>query len=239
MPSNPKPVPIHPPLGPLTLALIVFAVCLAVLGVFATGGRADPPAAGAGTSAAPVEGVHAFEARRIDGAVESLERYRGQVLLIVNTASRCGYTPQYEGLQKLYEDRRGRGLTVLGFPSNDFGNQEPGTDRKIGEFCKANYGVDFPMFSKVHVNGADAHPLYVYLTSRPEPVGGPVGWNFQKYLVDRDGRVVARFESRVRPDDRKLVSAIDALLGGPVPTADRGERVMLASAASSPWLARD
>jgi glutathione peroxidase len=160
-----------------------------------------------------------FQARRLSGPTESLERYRGQVLLIVNTASRCGYTSQYEGLQALYERYRDRGFTVLGFPSNDFGNQEPGSDDQIRAFCRANYGVEFPMFSKVRVRGDDAHPLYAYLTSLPEPMGGPVRWNFQKYLVDRSGRVVGRYASGVRPGDPELVSEIERLLASPEPAA--------------------
>ncbi len=154
-----------------------------------------------------------LEAKRLNGAVEPLSRYRGQVLLVVNTASRCGYTPQYEGLQALYARYRERGFSVLGFPSNDFGNQEPGSDAQIGDFCRANYGVEFPMFSKVAVRGERAHPIYAYLTALPEPVGGPVRWNFQKYLVDRSGRVVARYASSVRPSDAALTGEIERLLG--------------------------
>lgn len=154
-----------------------------------------------------------LEARRLGGDVESLNQYRGQVLLVVNTASRCGYTPQYAGLEALYERYREKGFSVLGFPSNDFGNQEPGSDSEIGAFCKKNYGVSFPMFSKVKVNGKDAHPVYALLTSQPAPVGGPVKWNFEKYLVDRQGNVVARFPSSVSPEDAKLAQEIERLLG--------------------------
>jgi len=153
-----------------------------------------------------------LSARRLGGSEEPLSRYRGEVLLIVNTASECGYTPQYAGLQSLYERYRDQKFEVLGFPSNDFGEQEPGDDRQIGAFCKSNYGVEFPMFSKVRVLGADAHPVYAYLTSLPEPIGGPVEWNFQKYLVDRNGNVVARFESETEPDDPALVAAVERLL---------------------------
>lgn len=160
-----------------------------------------------------------IEARRLGGRTESLEGYRGQVLLIVNTASRCGYTPQLEGLQALYDRYRERGFSVLGFPSNDFAGQEPGTDAEIGAFCRSNYGVEFPMFSKVRVTGADAHPIYAYLTSLAEPVGGPVQWNFQKYLIDRHGVVVARYASKVRPQDPALVGEIERLLAEPRPEA--------------------
>lgn len=158
-----------------------------------------------------------LEARRLDGQSESLGRYRGQVLLVVNTASRCGYTPQYEGLQALYQRYRERGFSVLGFPSNDFRGQEPGSDAEIAKFCRMNYGVEFPMFSKVRVVGPDAHPVYAYLTTRPEPVGGPVRWNFQKYLVDRSGRVVARYAPDVSPGDSELVARIEGLLAEPAP----------------------
>jgi len=153
-----------------------------------------------------------LEARRLGGPVEDLAKYRGQVLLVVNTASRCGYTPQYEDLQALYQERHGDGFSILGFPSNDFGKQEPGNDEQIAAFCKMNYGVDFPMFSKVKVGGDDAHPVYAYLTALPEPVGGPVRWNFEKYLVDRDGKVVERFASSVTPKDTQLRGRIDELL---------------------------
>jgi glutathione peroxidase len=146
---------------------------------------------------------------------EEAQSYRGQVLLIVNTASRCGLTPQYEGLQSLYDRYRGQGFSVLGFPSNDFGGQEPGSDPEIGAFCRSIYGVEFPMFSKVRVQGAEAHPLYAYLTSLPKPLGGPVQWNFQKYLVDRSGAVVARYAPRVRPQDPDLVAKIEQLLAQP------------------------
>jgi glutathione peroxidase len=156
-----------------------------------------------------------LSARRLGGSEEPLSRYRGEVLLIVNTASECGYTPQYAGLQSLYERYREKKFNVLGFPSNDFGEQEPGDDRQIGAFCKANYGVEFPMFSKVRVLGADAHPVYAYLTSLPKPIGGAVEWNFQKYLVDRKGAVVARFESETEPDDPALVAALERLLAEP------------------------
>jgi glutathione peroxidase len=163
-----------------------------------------------------------LSARRLAGSEEALSRYRGEVLLIVNTASECGYTPQYAGLQALYERYRENRFNVLGFPSNDFGEQEPGDDRQIGAFCESNYGVEFPMFSKVRVLGSDAHPVYAYLTSRPKPIGGPVEWNFQKYLVDRNGNVVARFESETEPQDPALVAAVERLLSEPT-TATKSE----------------
>ncbi len=169
----------------------------------------------------PGQGLLDLRARRLSGEVEPLSRYRGQVLLVVNTASRCGYTPQYEGLQALYERFHSQGFSVLGFPSNDFGGQEPGSDDQIGAFCKANYGVEFPMFSKVRVKGDDAHPVYRHLTSLPEPIGGDVRWNFQKYLVDRRGEVVASYASGVRPEDARLVSAIERLIAEPRPDSQK------------------
>jgi len=155
-----------------------------------------------------------FTIPRLDGSEQSLREYEGKVVLIVNTASKCGLTPQYEGLQKLYERYRDRGFVVLGFPANNFRNQEPGSDKEISEFCTKTYGITFPMFTKISVKGKDIHPLYQRLTSLPEPIGGPVLWNFQKYLVDRTGRVVARFHPTVKPDDPALVSKIESLLEG-------------------------
>jgi len=155
--------------------------------------------------------------KRLDGKADSLGAYRGQVLLIVNVASECGYTPQYKGLQALYTRYRDRGFSVLGFPSNDFGKQEPGSDREIAKFCRANYGVEFPMFTRCVVLGEDAHPLYRDLASRPKPIGGDVTWNFEKYLVDRDGRVVARFDPEVTPEDPRVTNQIEQLLAAPRP----------------------
>ncbi len=169
-------------------------------------------AAAANADAPAPNSVLDFEANRLSGKPESLADYRGQVLLIVNTASECGYTPQYAGLEALYEKYRDRGFSVLGFPSNDFGAQEPGSDPEIGAFCKRNYGVEFPMFSKVKVKGDQQHPVYGFLTSRPAPVGGPVRWNFQKYLVDRSGRVVAQFPSAIEPMSPELASSVEELL---------------------------
>jgi glutathione peroxidase len=197
---------------PLLAALLIVLGTVAILAPPAF--KAEPAA----PDAAPAS-VLELEARRLGGDVEKLDRYRGQVLLIVNTASRCGYTPQYEGLQALYTEKKDAGLTVLGFPSNDFGGQEPGSDAQIGAFCKQNYGVDFPMFTKAKVTGPDAQPVYAYLTSQPEPVGGPVRWNFQKYLVARDGRVVERFSSSVSPTDARLRASIERLLAEPAPTS--------------------
>ncbi len=153
-----------------------------------------------------------FRMRRLTGGEQDLAEYRGKVVLLVNVASRCGLTPQYRGLQELYDRYRERGLVILGFPANDFRGQEPGTDAEIRQFCEANYGVTFPMFSKIHVRGPEIHPLYARITSLPAPLGGQVEWNFQKFVVDRGGRVVGRFAPRTAPDDPALLARIEALL---------------------------
>jgi len=150
--------------------------------------------------------------KRLDGSEQALSEYQGKVLLLVNVASKCGLTPQYEALENLYEQYAERGFAVLGFPANDFRGQEPGTDEEIAEFCSATYGVKFPMFSKIAVTGDEKHPLYEYLTTLPEPVGGEVTWNFQKYLVDREGNVVKMFSPRMTPDDPEVVTSIESLL---------------------------
>jgi len=157
-------------------------------------------------------GVLDHTMKRIDGAEQSLRDFEGQVLLLVNVASKCGLTPQYEGLEKLYDERKEEGFAVLGFPANQFAGQEPGTDAEIAEFCRATYAVEFPMFSKIVVKGEGIHPLYDYLTGLPEPLGGEIEWNFQKFLVDRKGEVVARFSPRTPPDAPEIVAKIDALL---------------------------
>ncbi len=153
-----------------------------------------------------------FSATTLDGRTLCLDEYAGRVLLIVNTASRCGFTPQYEGLERLHRDYGARGLVVLGFPCNQFGAQEPGSAEDIAAFCSATYGVSFPMFARIDVNGADAHPLYNWLKEEKPGLLGieAIKWNFTKFLVDRSGRVVERFAPTVRPEE--LRSAIEALL---------------------------
>jgi glutathione peroxidase len=146
--------------------------------------------------------IYDFKATTLQGRETSVADYRGQVMLIVNTASKCGFTPQYEGLEKLYEKLHGKGFSVLGFPCNQFGAQEPGAESEIGEFCQVNYGVSFPMFAKIDVNGANAHPLYKYLKhEKPGFLGSErIKWNFTKFLVDRAGKVVARFAPMTKPE---------------------------------------
>src|SRR5215831_396059 len=161
------------------------------------------------------ETVFDFEAEALDGAKKSLAEYHGKVLLIVNTASRRGFTPQYAGLENLYRTYKDRGLVVLGFPCNQFGAQEPGTAAEIGAFCERNYAVTFPMFAKIEVNGDATHPLYRYLKSRKPGLLGPLGgsaikWNFTKFLVDRDGQVVARYAPATKPES--LAGNIEKLL---------------------------
>jgi glutathione peroxidase len=152
--------------------------------------------------------------KSLDGKNVDLSKYEGKVVLIVNTASQCGATPQYADLQKLHEQYKDHGLVVLGFPCNQFGKQEPGTDAQISEFCEENYGVTFDMFSKIDVNGDAAAPLYKYLTSEKTGLDdtGEVKWNFEKFLISRSGEPVARFRTRVKPDSPEVVQAIEAEL---------------------------
>jgi glutathione peroxidase len=156
--------------------------------------------------------VYDYSAKTLDGQDVSLADYRGQVLLIVNTASKCGFTPQYEGLEALYKTYKDRGFTVLGFPCNQFGAQEPGNAEEIANFCSLTYDVTFPVMSKIDVNGADAHPLYRFLKKEQKGVLGTeaIKWNFTKFLIDRDGEVVERFAPTVKPEDLKV--AVEALL---------------------------
>ena len=153
---------------------------------------------------------------RLDGSPASLADFDGQALLVVNVASKCGFTPQYAGLEALYERYRDRGLAVLGFPSNQFGSQEPGSADEIAEFCSATYGVTFPMFAKTDVNGPDRHPLYERLTRTADATGeaGDVQWNFEKFLVSPTGEVAGRFRSSVTPDDPALLEAVESVLPG-------------------------
>ncbi len=147
--------------------------------------------------------VYDYNAKTIRGEDVSLSRYRGKVLLIVNTASACGFTPQYKGLQQLYAKHREAGLEILGFPCNQFGGQEPGAEAEIAEFCEVNFGVTFPLFAKVDVNGDNAHPLFKYLSKEAPGILGTksIKWNFTKFLVDRDGNVIARYGSTDSPED--------------------------------------
>jgi len=153
--------------------------------------------------------IHEFSVNSIDGRPVSLSEYKGKAVLLVNVASRCGYTPQYAGLEALYRKYKDRGLVVVGVPANNFGGQEPGSNAEIKNFCSRTYGVTFPMLAKISVKGADQAPLYQYLTSS---LGGEVKWNFTKFLAGKDGRPVARFEPKVTPDDPELAAAIEKAL---------------------------
>jgi glutathione peroxidase len=160
------------------------------------------------------DSIYDFTVKDIDGNEVSLERFRGKVIMIVNVASKCGFTPQYEGLQSIYERYKDKDFVILGFPANNFFGQEPDTDDAIKSFCTLNYGVSFPMFSKISVKGKTIHPLYRYLTSKktnPE-FGGSITWNFNKFLVDREGRIVARFQSKQKPESSEVVEVLESYL---------------------------
>jgi glutathione peroxidase len=155
-----------------------------------------------------------FKMRDIDGKDVKLKKYKGNVLLVVNTASKCGYTPQYEGLQATFAKYKDQGFYVLGFPANNFGGQEPGTETEIKEFCTSKYKVTFPMFAKISVKGDDQDPLYKFLTSKETnpDFSGDITWNFNKFLVDRKGNVVARFSSKEKPDGEAVTAAVEKYL---------------------------
>jgi glutathione peroxidase len=186
------------------IALLVLATVPLLL--IASFGKADD-------SSKPKD-VLDFKLKNIDGKDVNLADYKGDVLLIVNTASQCGYTPQYEGLEAIYEKYNGKGFKVLAFPANEFGQQEPGTDAEIKTFCKSKYNVAFPVFSKIVVKGAGIHPLYQFLTSKETnpKFAGDIGWNFTKFLVNRKGEVIARWASKVEPESKDITTAIEGAL---------------------------
>jgi glutathione peroxidase len=161
-----------------------------------------------------VDSLYDIPVNRLDGTPSSLGDFKGKVVLVVNVASRCGLTPQYEGLQRLQERYGGNGFTVVGFPCNQFLGQEPGTPEEIAQFCSTTYGVDFPLFEKIEVNGENRHPIYSVLTQVPDASGysGDIRWNFEKFLLSADGQVVGRFEPQCEPEDERIVSAIEAEL---------------------------
>ena len=161
------------------------------------------------TTAAFGASIHDFTMKTIDGKQLPLSTFQGKTVLVVNVASQCGFTPQYTALEAVYEKYKSKGLVIVGFPANNFGFQEPGTDEEIQKFCRSKYMVTFPMFSKISVKGSDKAPLYQYLTSTG---GGEIQWNFTKFLVDKDGKVIKRFESAVTPDSPEVISAIEGAL---------------------------
>jgi len=161
-----------------------------------------------------MKSIYDISVKDIKGKPLTLGEYKGKVMMIVNVASQCGYTPQYEGLEKIYETYQSKGFVVLGFPANNFGGQEPGTEAEIQQFCSTNYGVKFPMFSKLSAAGADIHPLYKFLTEKETnpQFAGKITWNFNKFLVDRNGNLVARFDSSDKPESAKVTQAIEQAL---------------------------
>jgi len=199
--------------SPLLLVALVSVLALAACGGGAErdakvgGAPAEPPTPPAGATS-----VLTGRAPLIDGTDQALSAYAGQVVLVVNTASRCGYTSQYEGLQEIYADYRDRGFTVLAFPSNDF-KQELGSDAEVKEFCSLDFGVEFPLFARSAVTGPEANPVFAALATAPDGVGAPPEWNFTKYLLDREGRPVRRFDPNVEPTEPRLTNQIEALLG--------------------------
>lgn len=197
------------------MVLGLAAMSLFGLGCDAGAQKATQPAEAPAQAGTKEEGkamnFFEFKMQDIYGKEKALAEYKGKVVLVVNVASQCGYTPQYEGLEKLYEKYGEKGLVVTGFPANDFGAQEPGPDSEIATFCTSKYGVKFPMFSKITVKGSGKHPLYAFLTQAPP--AGEVKWNFEKFLVGKDGQVIGRFPSSVEPQSDTLVQAIEKALG--------------------------
>ena len=194
----------------MRIAMTVLALALsgAAIGTMALGETTATPAA------AEKQNALSFTVKNIDGKEVNLETYKGKVILMLNVASKCGNTPQYAGLEAAYAKYKDRGFVVMGFPANNFGAQEPGSNAQIKEFCTATYQVAFPMFSKISVKGNDQAPLYKYLTAldtKPQPKGD-ITWNFEKFLIGRDGKVVARFAPKTTPEDPAVVSAIEAAL---------------------------
>jgi len=163
-------------------------------------------------AARAADSLYDIPLKDIDGKDTSLKPYQGKVLLIVNVASKCGFTPQYTALEALYQKYKDQGLVVLGFPCNQFGGQEPGTDTEIKQFCTSKYNVTFPMFDKIEVNGTGRNPLYEQLAGKSSPFPGNIGWNFTKFLISRDGKILKRFNSPVKPDAPEVAKAIEAAL---------------------------
>jgi glutathione peroxidase len=165
------------------------------------------------TSLFAASGVYSFTLNSIDGKSAPLADYKGKVVLLVNVASQCGYTPQYSALESIYEKYKDQGFVILGFPANNFGAQEPGTNEEIKTFCTRKYSVTFPMYAKISVKGSDQAPLYAYLTKETKPgISGEIKWNFTKFLIDRNGNVVQRFEPAVTPDSKDVTGAIEKQL---------------------------
>ncbi len=195
-------------------AKLTSAFALAVVFAALFGWSLSSRASGSPGTGEKMNSIYDFSLKDIDHKEINLSQYRGKVVLVVNVASRCGYTPQYEGLQKVYMKYKDRGFVILGFPANNFMAQEPGTDEEIKTFCSAKYNVTFPIFSKISVKGDDIHPLYRFLTSKetnPE-FAGDIKWNFSKFLVDKTGKIIARFEPKATPESDPVIQAIEKAL---------------------------
>jgi glutathione peroxidase len=190
------------------IAVLLFVFVSIFSAIVLTRASEDPVSGGKADS------IYSFSLKDIEGKEVSLDQYRGKVLLLVNVASKCGLTPQYEALQKVYMKYKDQGFVILGFPANNFAGQEPGSNEEIKSFCSLNYGVTFPLFSKISVKGSDIHPLYRYLTDKETnpQFGGEIKWNFNKFLIDKNGKVIARFEPQVKPDNEQVIQAIESAL---------------------------
>jgi glutathione peroxidase len=189
---------------------LALAACLALAGTLVGAPKTKAKAPTPTPKEAPV-GIHQFTVKDISGKPVSLEAYKGKALLVVNVASECGYTSQYKGLEELYQRYKDKGFMVLGFPSNDFGGQEPGTEAEIKQFCERNFGVSFDLFAKVNAKSEPQEPLYKYLTSEAG-FDGKISWNFNKFLVGKDGKVLARWGSNTKPLDKDLIAALEKAL---------------------------
>jgi glutathione peroxidase len=195
-------------------AKVVSALVATVVGTAIFAISLSSRASGNLDSGEKMSSIYDFTLKDIDHKEVNLGQYRGKVVLVVNVASRCGYTPQYEGLQKVYLKFKDRGFVILGFPANNFMAQEPGTDEEIKTFCSTKYNVTFPIFSKISVKGDDIHPLYKFLTSKETnpDFGGDIKWNFSKFLLDKNGKIIARFEPKVTPESDPMIQAIEKAL---------------------------
>jgi len=191
------------------LAVILVLIIGAIGAAYALGFIFNPS-----PSLPPQKSMYEFTMKDIDGKDVKLDAYKGKVVMIVNTASKCGLTPQYEGLQNLYDKYKGQDFVILGFPANNFMGQEPGTEKEIKDFCNLKYNVTFPMFSKISVKGADQHPFYTFLTNEKSNPGfeGDITWNFEKFLADKNGKVIARFSPKTVPDSPEVVAAVESAL---------------------------
>jgi glutathione peroxidase len=162
--------------------------------------------------AACAASIYDIPVKDIDGKAATLNAYKGKVLLIVNVASRCGFTPQYTALEATYKKYSDQGFVILGFPCNQFGGQEPGSDEEIKQFCTSKYFITFPMFDKIEVNGANRHPLYELLAGKDSPFPGDIHWNFTKFVIGKDGKILNRFDSKIKPDSPEVIAAVEAAL---------------------------